>query len=81
MHYSTIELELKEHALTVDRGSTKTKRKFAFLLEEGDILLENKKLFDVHGEVEVLSDYTFNDKSKRPKETINIYKIIKIIKK
>ena len=81
MHYSTIEVELKGHTLTVDRGSTKTKRKFAFLLKEGDVLLENKKLFDVHDEVEVLMDYKFNDKSKRPKEVINIYKIIKIIKK
>ncbi|AEH06806.1 hypothetical protein [Methanothermococcus okinawensis] len=79
MHYSIIKPIVDEEKLLIDRGSLKTKRKFAFLLEKGDIILVNKTL-EVNEEVEVLVDYTYTEKSKRPKESIKIYKIKELIK-
>jgi hypothetical protein len=79
MHYSTIKPVLKKHEILIDRGSLKIKRKFAFLLEKGDIILINRNL-EVNEEVEVVVDYTYTEKSKRPKETINIFKIEELIK-
>ena len=79
MHYSTIKPIVDEEKLLIDKGSLKTKRKFAFLLEEGDIILVNRTM-EVNEEVEVLIDYSYTEKSKRPKESINIYKIKELIK-
>jgi hypothetical protein len=79
MHYSTIKPIVDEEKILVDKGSLKTKRKFAFLLEEEDIILINRTL-EVNEEVEVLINYSYTEKSKRPKETINVYKIRELIK-
>ena len=79
MHYSTIKPIVDEEEIIIDKGSLKTKRKFAFLLEKGDKILINK-IYNVNDEVEVLIDYSFSEKSKRPKETIKIYKIEELVK-
>ena len=79
MHYSTIKPIVDEEEILIDRGSLKTKRKFAFLLEKGDKILINR-ILEVNEEVEVLIDYTYTEKSKRPKETIKLYIIDKYIK-
>ncbi len=79
MHYSTITPIADENEIIVDRGSVKIKRKFAFLLEKEDKLLVNKPL-DVNEEVEVLIDYSYSENSKRPKETVKIYTIKKLLK-
>ena len=81
MHYSILELKLEKSSIVIDRGSLKTRRKFAFLLEEGDVLLREKDRLQVHEEVEVLVDYTYTEGSKRPKEIIDIYKIVEIVKR
>ncbi|ACV24066.1 hypothetical protein [Methanocaldococcus fervens] len=73
MHYSIIKPKCKKDVVEIDKGSLKTKRKFAFLLEIGDKILENKE-FWANDEVEVVVDYSFTD-SKRPKEKIEIYTI------
>jgi hypothetical protein len=79
MHYSTIKPIVDEEEILIDRGSLKTKRKFAFLLEKGDRILINR-ILEVNEEVEVLIDYTYTEKSKRPKETIKLYIIKELIK-
>jgi hypothetical protein len=79
MHYSTIKPIVDEEEILIDRGSLKTKRKFAFLLEKGDRILINR-ILEVNEEVEVLIDYTYTEKSKRPKETIKLYTIKELIK-
>ena len=79
MHYSTIKPIVDEEEILIDRGSLKTKRKFAFLLEKGDRILINR-ILEVNEEVEVLIDYTYTEKSKRPKETIKLYTIEELIK-
>ena len=79
MHYSTIKPIVDEEEVLIDRGSLKTKRKFAFLLEKGDRILINR-ILEVNEEVEVLIDYTYTEKSKRPKETIKLYTIKELIK-
>ena len=79
MHYSTIKPIVDEEEILIDRGSLKTKRKFAFLLEKGDKILINR-ILEVNEEVEVLIDYTYTEKSKRPKETIKLYTIKELIK-
>ena len=71
MHYSIIKPKCKKEVIEIDKGSLKTKRKFAFLLEIGDKILNNKE-FWVNDEVEVIVDYSFSD-SKRPKEKIEVY--------
>jgi len=81
MHYSTLELKLEKSSIVVDRGSLKTKRKFAFLLEEGDVLLRERDKLQVHEEVEVLEDYSYSRENKRPKDTIHIYVIWEIVKR
>ena len=81
MHYSILELKLEKSSIVIDRGSLKTKRKFAFLLEEGDILLRERDKLQVHEEIEVVVDYTYTEGSKRPKETIDIYRIKEIVKR
>jgi len=73
MHYSIIKPKCKKEVIEIDKGSLKTKRKFAFLLEMGDKILNNKE-FLVNDEVEVVVDYSFSD-SKRPKEKIEVYTI------
>ena len=70
---------MDEEEILIDRGSLKTKRKFAFLLEKGDRILINR-ILEVNEEVEVLIDYTYTEKSKRPKETIKLYTIKELIK-
>ncbi len=80
MHYSIIKPIVNEEEVLIDKGSLKTKRKFAFLLEIGDRLLTNKKNLEVNEEVEVVISYTFSEKSKRPKESIKLYIIKKLIK-
>ena len=79
MHYSTIKPIVDEEEILIDRGSLKTKRKFAFLLEKGDRISINR-ILEVNEEVEVLIDYTYTEKSKRPKETIKLYTIKELIK-
>ena len=79
MHYSTIKPIVDEEEILIDRGSLKTKRKFAFLLEKGDRILINR-ILEVNEEVEVLIDYTYTEKSERPKETIKLYTIKELIK-
>jgi len=79
MHYSTIKPIVDEEEILIDRGSLKTKRKFAFLLEKGDRILINR-ILEVNEEIEVLIDYTYTEKSKRPKETIKLYTIKELIK-
>ncbi|AIJ05675.1 hypothetical protein JH146_0829 [Methanocaldococcus bathoardescens] len=71
MHYSIIKPKCKKEIIEIDKGSLKTKRKFAFLLEIGDKILDNKE-FWANDEVEVVVDYYFTD-SKRPKEKIEVY--------
>jgi hypothetical protein len=79
MDYSIIIPILDKEDLLIDKGSLKIKRKFAFLLEEGDIIFVNNVL-DVDEEVEVLLNYTYSENSKRPKENIAVYKIKELIK-
>jgi len=81
MHYSTLELKLERERIVIDKGSLKTKRKFAFLLEEGDVLLKDRDKLQVHEEVEVVVHYTFTQEGKRPKETVEIHKIKEIVKR
>ena len=69
MHYSKIKPVFKEEELLIDKGSLKTKRKFAFLLEINDAVLTNRNFY-VNDEVDVILDYTYTD-SKRPKESYN----------
>ncbi len=71
MHYSIIKPKCKKEVIEIDKGSLKTKRKFAFLLEVGDKILKNKE-FWANEDVEVVVDYSFTN-SKRPKEKIEIY--------
>jgi hypothetical protein len=71
MHYSIIKPKCRKEEVTIDKGSLKTKRKFAFLLEVGDKLL-NSREFYANDDVEVVVDYSFSD-SKRPKEKITLY--------
>ncbi|GEM_PF-2430431 len=78
MHYSIIKPKCKKEVIEIDKGSLKTKRKFAFLLEIGDKILNNKE-FWVNDEVEVVVDYSFSD-SKRPKEKIDVYTIEDIVR-
>ncbi|CAB3289233.1 conserved protein of unknown function [Methanocaldococcus lauensis] len=73
MHYSIIKPKCKKEVIEIDKGSLKTKRKFAFLLEIGDKILKNKE-FWANEDVEVVVDYSFTN-SKRPKEKIEIYTI------
>jgi hypothetical protein len=73
MHYSIIKPKCKKEIIEIDKGSLKTKRKFAFLLEVGDKILNNREFY-ANDEVEVVVDYSFTD-SKRPKEKIEIYTI------
>ncbi|MCQ6254676.1 hypothetical protein [Methanocaldococcus sp.] len=73
MHYSIIKPKCKKEVIEIDKGSLKTKRKFAFLLEIGDKILKNKE-FWANEDVEVVEDYSFTN-SKRPKEKIEIYTI------
>ncbi|ABR56783.1 hypothetical protein [Methanococcus aeolicus] len=79
MDYSIIVPILDKENLLIDRGSLKTKRKFAFLLEEGDIIFANN-ILGVDEEVEVLLDYTYSENTKRPKENIEVYTIKELIK-
>ncbi|HIQ32176.1 MAG TPA: hypothetical protein EYH55_01670 [Methanothermococcus okinawensis] len=81
MHYSTLELKLERERIVIDKGSLKTKRKFAFLLEEGDVLLRNRDKLQVHEEVEVVVHYTSTQEGKRPKETVEIYRIVEIVRR
>ncbi len=76
MDYSIIKPKVKKEVIKIDIGSLKTKRKFAFLLEEGDIILENREYY-ANDDVEVVISYSLTE-SKRPKEEITIYKIEKI---
>ncbi|MBA2862443.1 hypothetical protein [Methanococcus maripaludis] len=78
MHYSKIKPVFKEEELLIDKGSLKTKRKFAFLLEINDRVLTNRNFY-VNDEVDVILDYTYTD-SKRPKETIKSYVLLDISK-
>ena len=73
MHYSIIKPKCKKEIIEIDKGSLKTKRKFAFLLEVGDKILNNREFY-ANDEVEVVVDYSFTD-PKRPKEKIEIYTI------
>ncbi|WP_456374888.1 hypothetical protein [Methanocaldococcus sp.] len=73
MHYSIIKPKCKKEVIEIDKGSLKTKRKFAFLLEIGDKILKNKE-FWANEDVEVVEDYSFTN-SKRPKEKIEIYTV------
>ncbi|WP_456415998.1 hypothetical protein [Methanocaldococcus sp.] len=73
MHYSIIKPICKKEVVEIDKGSLKTKRKFAFLLEIGDKILKNKE-FWANEDVEVVEDYSFTN-SKRPKEKIEIYTV------
>ncbi|MDK2790213.1 MAG: hypothetical protein PWP15_720 [Methanothermococcus sp.] len=73
MHYSIIKPILKEEKILIDKGSLKTKRKFAFLLEKGDKILVDDTFY-ANDEVDIVLDYSTTD-SKRPKETITIYTI------
>ena len=79
MHYSTIKPIVDEEEVLIEWDSLKTKKKFAFLLEKGDRILINR-ILEVNEEVEVLIDYTYTEKSKRPKETIKLYIIKELIK-
>ena len=79
MDYSIIIPILDKEDLLIDKGSLKIKRKFAFLLEEGDIIFVNNVL-DVDEEVEVLLNYTYSENTQRPKENIAVYKIKELIK-
>lgn len=45
MHYSIIKPKCKKEIIEIDKGSLKTKRKFAFLLEIGDKILNNKEFY------------------------------------
>lgn len=81
MHYSVLELKLENVSIVIDRGSLKTERRFAFLLEEGDVLMRNRDRLQVHEEVEVVIDYTYTEGSKRPKETVDVYRIVEIVRK
>ncbi|ABO35763.1 conserved hypothetical protein [Methanococcus maripaludis C5] len=78
MHYSKIKPVFKEEELLIDKGSLKTKRKFAFLLEVNDSVLTNRNFY-VNDEVDVILDYTYTD-SKRPKEKIKSYVLLDISK-
>ncbi|ENN96169.1 hypothetical protein J422_03903 [Methanocaldococcus villosus KIN24-T80] len=78
MDYSFIKPIFREKIIDIDKGSLKTKRKFAFLLEKGDVLLE-KREFYANDEVEVVDNYQITD-SNRPKEKIKLYIIEDIIK-
>ncbi len=76
MDYSIVRVDVEEKEIIIDKGSLKTKRKFSFLLEEGELILE-KGEFWANDEVEVVVSYSHSD-DKRPKEKIKIYKIKKI---
>ncbi|WP_459201767.1 hypothetical protein [Methanococcus sp. CF] len=78
MHYSKIKPVFKEEELLIDKGSLKTKRKFAFLLEINDRVLTNRNFY-VNDEVDVILDYVYTD-SKRPKEKIKSYILLDISK-
>jgi len=78
MHYSKIKPVLKEEDVLIDKGSLKTKKKFAFLLELNDRVLDNRNFY-VNDEVDVVIDYEYTE-SKRPKENIKIYVISDLIK-
>lgn len=78
MHYSMIKPVFKEEELLIDKGSLKTKRKFAFLLEINDRVLINRNFY-VNDEVDVILDYTYTN-SKRPKEKIKSYVLFDISK-
>ena len=71
MHYSIIKPICKKEVVEIDKGSLKTKRKFAFLLEIGDKILNNKEFY-ANDDVDVVVDYSFTN-TKRPKEKIEIY--------
>ncbi len=76
MHYSHIKFIVDKKIVKIDKGSLKTKRKFAFLLDIGEIILRNdKKEYNVYDEIDVVEYYTYTENSKRPKEDITIYKI------
>ena len=53
MHYSKIKPVLKEENVLLDKGSLKTKKKFAFLLELNDRVLDNRNFY-VNDEVDVV---------------------------
>ncbi|AVB76249.1 hypothetical protein HNP87_001153 [Methanococcus maripaludis] len=78
MHYSMIKPVFKEEELLIDKGSLKTKRKFAFLLDINDRVLINRNFY-VNDEVDVILDYTYTN-SKRPKEKIKSYVLSDISK-
>ncbi|AEK19113.1 hypothetical protein [Methanococcus maripaludis] len=78
MHYSMIKPVFKEEELLIDKGSLKTKRKFAFLLDINDRVLINRNFY-VNDEVDVVLDYTYTN-SKRPKEKIKSYVLSDISK-
>ncbi|ACX72974.1 conserved hypothetical protein [Methanocaldococcus vulcanius M7] len=74
MHYSIIKPKCKKEVIEIDKGSLKTKRKFAFLLKVGDKILNIREFYSTNDDVEVVVDYSFTD-SKRPKEKITIYTV------
>ncbi|WP_456471613.1 hypothetical protein [Methanocaldococcus sp.] len=78
MDYAIIKPIVEEKEIVIDKGSLKTKRKFSFLLEAGDEILENRE-FWANDEVEVVIDYKYTN-DKRPKEKIKIYKIKEVLR-
>ncbi|ABR55132.1 conserved hypothetical protein [Methanococcus vannielii SB] len=78
MHYSCINPVLTEENAIIDKGSLKTKKKFAFLLEINDRVTVNRNFY-VNDEVDVILDYEYTN-SKRPKENIKIYTIHELIR-
>ncbi|WP_423791967.1 hypothetical protein ACPB8Q_04340 [Methanocaldococcus indicus] len=76
MDFSYINLEFEEVEIEINKNSLKTKRKFAFLLDEGDILIEKINNLYANDEVEVVESYKIDNNI--PKEKVKLYKIKKI---
>ncbi|MCS3901647.1 hypothetical protein [Methanococcus voltae] len=80
MDYSEIKLSLKSYEILVDKGAYNIKRKFAFLLQKGDVLLFEGDNYYANDEVIILDNYTYSE-SKRPKEYLKVFEINEIYKK